>query len=60
MVRPVLLYGAECWTMRKKEDNLLRRTEMRMLKDKIRNEEIRRRCGIVDIVEKVRETRLRW
>ena len=24
------------------------------------NEEIRRRCGVVDIVEKVREARLRW
>ena len=68
VLRPVLLYGAEWLTMRKKEDNLLRRTEMRMLrwilgislKDKIRNEEIRRRCGVVDIAEKVRETRLKW
>ena len=49
-----------------KEDNLLRRTEMRMLrwilgislKDKIRNEEMR--CGVVNIADKVRETRLRW
>ena len=24
------------------------------------NEEIRRRCGVVDIVEKAREVRLRW
>jgi hypothetical protein len=24
------------------------------------NEEIRRRCGVVDITEKVREARLRW
>ena len=68
VLRPVMLYGAECWAMRKKEDDLLRRTEMRMLrrilgvslKDKIRNEEIRKRCGVVDIIEKVREARLRW
>ena len=26
----------------------------------MRNEEIRRRCGVVDIAEKVREARLRW
>jgi hypothetical protein len=24
------------------------------------NKEIRRRCGVVDIVEKLREARLRW
>jgi hypothetical protein len=24
------------------------------------NEEIRRRCGVVDIAEKVRDSRLRW
>jgi hypothetical protein len=26
----------------------------------LRNEEIRRRCVVVDIAEKVREARLRW
>ena len=30
------------------------------LKDKIRNDEIRRRCGVLSIAEKVREARLRW
>ena len=63
-----MLYGAECCAMRKKEDDLLRRMEMRMLrrilgvssKDKIRNEEIRKRCGVIDIIEKVREERMRW
>ncbi|XP_047497837.1 uncharacterized protein LOC125044918 [Penaeus chinensis] len=30
------------------------------LKDKIRNEVIRSRCGITDIVEKVQEATLRW
>ena len=46
----------------------MRRTEMQMLrwivgvskKDKVRNAEIKRRCGVEDIVEKVREARLRW
>ena len=68
VLRLVMLYGAECWAMCKKEDDQLRRMEMRMLrrilgvslKDKIRNEEIRKRCGVIDIIEKVREARLRW
>ena len=30
-IRPVLLYGAECWTMKKKEEQILERTELKML-----------------------------
>ena len=39
---------------------MLRRILGVSLKYKIRNEEIRRRCEVVDIIEKVREARLRW
>jgi len=31
MVRPVMIYGAEAWTLRRSEEGLLERTEMRML-----------------------------
>ena len=53
VIRLVLLYRAECRTIGKKEENLLRRTKIRMLrwilrvslKGKIRNDEIRKRCA---------------
>ena len=32
MIRPVMMYGAEAWTLRRKEEKLLERTEMRMLR----------------------------
>ena len=68
VVRPVLLYGAECWAMCKADEDLLSRTEMRMLRwiigvsrlDRIPNDEIRERCGVRDIRDKAREARLRW
>ena len=68
VIRPVLMYGAETWALRKQEENLLVRTEMRMIRwimgislmDRCTNEEIRRCAGVVCIAEKLREARLRW
>ena len=50
VVRPVILFRAECWTTGVKEENILEKTEMRMLrrikgvivKDKMRSEDIRK------------------
>jgi len=49
MIRPVMIYGAEAWSPRWKEEELLERTDMRMLrwilgvslKDRKRNKDIR-------------------
>ena len=68
VIRPVLLYGAECWTVRKKEEQILEKTEMRMLRrikgvtlrDKVKSVDIRKEPGVTSIQEKVREMRLRW
>jgi len=68
VIRPVLIYGSEAWTSRRREEKRLERTEMRMLrwilgltlKDRKRNDDIRRIIGVACITDKVREARLRW
>ena len=68
VIRPVLLYGAECWTVRKKEEQILEKTEMRMLRrikgvtlrDRVKSVDIRKELGVSSIQEKVREMRLCW
>ena len=68
IIRPVLLYGAEVWTLRRKEERLLETTEMRMLRrikgvtlrDRQRSDEIRRELGVENITFKARQSRLRW
>ena len=61
VIRPVLLYEAECW-----EEEILEKTEMRMririkgvtLRDKVKSVDIRKEPGVNSIKEKVREMRL--
>ena len=68
LIRPVLIYGSEAWTLRRREEERLERTEMRKLrwilgltlKDRKRNDDIRRIIGVACITDKVREARLRW
>ena len=68
VIRPVLLYGAETWALKRREEEMLERTEMRMLrwilgvslKDRKRNDFIRNTIGVTCITDKIRESRLRW
>ena len=68
VIRPLLRYGAECWTARKKEEQILEKTKMRILRrikgvtlrDRVKSVDIRKQLGESSIQEKVRETRLRW
>ena len=68
VVRPVFLYGAKCWTVRKKEEQNIDKTEMRMLRrikiitlrDEVKSVYIRKELGVNSIQEKAREMRLRW
>ncbi|KAJ7976905.1 Retrovirus-related Pol polyprotein LINE-1 [Quillaja saponaria] len=67
-VRPAMLYGTECWAVKKQHSHNIGVAEMRMLKwitghtrkDRIRNEYIRRKVEVAPIEEKMRENRLRW
>ena len=63
---PVLLYGSQTWTNTKKQSRMIqvcqRKMERRILdirpKDKIRNEELRRRSGLEDAA--IRAKKLKW
>ena len=65
VIRPVLLYAAECWTVEKKKEQILDNTEMRRfksvsLRDKVKSVGIRKELRVNSIKKKVREMRLRW
>ena len=63
-----MLYGSECWAVTKRDENALAVAEMRMLRcatgitrrDRVRNEETRKRLGVRDIADKVKGRRLQW
>ncbi|VFQ82562.1 unnamed protein product [Cuscuta campestris] len=68
VVRPAMLYGAECWAVKKTHVRRLQAAEMRMLRwmcgktwlDRISNEVIRRQVGMAPVEDKLLEARLRW
>ncbi|VDP57008.1 unnamed protein product [Heligmosomoides polygyrus] len=68
IVRPVAMYGAECWPATKEVETRLSVMETKMLRwtagvtrlDRIRNDERRQRFGVAPIAGKLREARLRW
>jgi hypothetical protein len=66
-IRPAMLYGAECWTIKRQHVQQLSVTEIRMLRwccghtrrDRVRNDDIRNRVGVTPIEEKLIQHRLR-
>ena len=68
VVRPAVLYGAECWPLKKTHVQRLMVAKMRMIRwmcgfmriDRIRNGVIRDLAKVVPIEDKMIETRLRW
>ncbi|KAM3395287.1 hypothetical protein P3S68_004292 [Capsicum galapagoense] len=68
VVRPAMLYGAECWPVKNSHIQKMKVAEMRMLRwmcgltrgDRVRNETIREKVGVTPVECKMREARLRW
>ncbi|KAK6743463.1 hypothetical protein RB195_010616 [Necator americanus] len=68
VVRPVALYGCECWPTTKALERVLHAMEMRMLRwtmgvtlrEKVSNDTVRSIFGVVPITEKMKEARMRW
>ncbi|KAF3627324.1 putative pre-mRNA-processing factor 6-like [Capsicum annuum] len=68
VVRPALLYGAECWPVKNSHIQKMKVAEMRMLRwmcgltreDRVRNETIREKVGVTSVECKMRKARLRW
>ena len=67
-IRPALLYGTECWAIKRYHAQKMSVAEMHILRwmcgnmrrDKVRNEDICIKIGEAPIKEKMRENRLRW
>ncbi|KAJ8709025.1 hypothetical protein PYW07_008851 [Mythimna separata] len=68
VIRPVIMYGSECWAVKKTDEKRLHVAEMRMLRwmcgvtrmDKVRNEYIRGSLKVAPVTEKLKGNRLSW
>ena len=68
ILRPVLLYGSETWTLTKRLKSKIQACEMRILrlihgvtkKDKIKNETIRASLKVQSILSVIEQNQLRW
>ena len=68
VVRPAMVYGSECWALRKQDEQRLHTTEMKMLRwsqgktrnDRIKNETIRGNAKVTPINSVLTQKRLSW
>ena len=66
VIKPTMTYGAECWVVRKKDENRLNVSEMRMLrwirgktrKDRVRNQIIQEDAKVCQMLTLLRQKRL--
>ena len=68
VLRPILIYGAETWSLTKKSESRVQAAEMRVLRmilgvtrrDRIRNDVIRERLNITSVLKIIEKSKLRW
>lgn len=68
ILKPILLYGSETWSLTKKTESKLQAAEMRVLRliknvtrrDKIRNEYIRNELNVLPLLDDIEKNKLRW
>ena len=68
ILRPILVYGSEAWTLTSKTRSMVQAAEMRVLRlikgvtklDRLRNENIQRELGLQSILSFIEESQLRW
>ena len=68
VIKPTMTYGAECWTIKKKDEMLMNKTEMTMLRwiqgvslrEHKRNDEIREAATVQPIETHLMQKRLHW
>ena len=66
--KPILIYGAECWSLKTKTSSRLHAAEMKVLQtiwgvtrsDRLRNGRIRAELSEKPILREIEESRLRW
>ena len=68
ILKPILTYGAECWSLTKKTSSRLQAAEMKVLRtirgvtrmDRLRNEQIRSDLSVKPLLRDIEESKLRW
>ena len=68
ILKPILLYGAECWSLTAKLKSKIQAAEMKVLRlikgvtrrDRLRNTYIREELGCTAVLEDIERSKLRW
>ena len=68
ILRPILIYGSETWTLTTRTSSQIQAAEMRVLRiilgvtrlDRMRNEVIRERLNVTSILKIINKNKLRW